>query len=177
MDIMLTAGLPWSTILYTIFLDEVMIITGLIGALVSSRYKWGYWTIGCVAMFFVFYNIIFVARKSAQAIGSDVHKLFLALSGLTIVLWTLYPLAWGLCEGGNYITADSEAVFYGILDFLAKPVFTAILIIGHSKLDYARFGLSAHSARESALLTKEEAGRPGESISSIPAAHNNTTAN
>jgi bacteriorhodopsin len=41
MDLLLTAGLPWPTILYTIFLDEVMIVTGLVGALVKSRYKWG----------------------------------------------------------------------------------------------------------------------------------------
>jgi bacteriorhodopsin len=41
MDLLLTAGLPWPTILWTIFLDEVMIITGLVGALVKSRYKWG----------------------------------------------------------------------------------------------------------------------------------------
>lgn len=43
-DLMLTAGLPWPTILYTIFLDEVMIVTGLIGALVPSRYKFGEFT-------------------------------------------------------------------------------------------------------------------------------------
>lgn len=41
MDLMLTAGMPWPSILWTIFLDEVMIITGLIGALVQSRYKFG----------------------------------------------------------------------------------------------------------------------------------------
>lgn len=41
MDLLLTAGLPWPTIIWTIFLDEVMIITGLVGALVKSRYKWG----------------------------------------------------------------------------------------------------------------------------------------
>lgn len=41
MDLLLTAGLPWPTILWTIFLDEVMIVTGLIGALVKTRYKWG----------------------------------------------------------------------------------------------------------------------------------------
>ena len=41
MDLLLTSGLPWPTILWTIFLDEVMIITGLVGALVSTRYKWG----------------------------------------------------------------------------------------------------------------------------------------
>lgn len=41
LDLMLTAGLPGPTILYTIFLDEVMVVTGLVGALVKSRYKWG----------------------------------------------------------------------------------------------------------------------------------------
>ncbi len=39
MDLLLTAGLPWPTILYTILIDEIMIITGLIGALVVSSYK------------------------------------------------------------------------------------------------------------------------------------------
>lgn len=46
MDLLLTAGMPWPTILYTILIDEIMIITGLIGALVQSRYKWGYFTFG-----------------------------------------------------------------------------------------------------------------------------------
>lgn len=41
LDLCLTAGLPWPTILWTIGLDEAMIITGLIGALVKSKYKWG----------------------------------------------------------------------------------------------------------------------------------------
>ena len=41
LDLCLTAGLPWPTILWTIGLDEAMIITGLLGALVKSRYKWG----------------------------------------------------------------------------------------------------------------------------------------
>lgn len=41
MDLLLTAGLPWPTILYTILIDEVMIITGLVGALVQSSYKAG----------------------------------------------------------------------------------------------------------------------------------------
>jgi len=41
MDLLLTAGLPWPTILWTIFLDEVMIVCGLVGALTSTNYKWG----------------------------------------------------------------------------------------------------------------------------------------
>jgi len=39
MDLLLTAGMPWPTILYTLLIDEIMIITGLIGALVASSYK------------------------------------------------------------------------------------------------------------------------------------------
>lgn len=41
LDLLLTAGLPWPTILYTILLDEIMVVTGLVGALVASSYKWG----------------------------------------------------------------------------------------------------------------------------------------
>jgi len=41
MDLLLTAGMPWPTILWVIFLDEVMIVTGLVGALVRSAYKFG----------------------------------------------------------------------------------------------------------------------------------------
>ena len=39
--ILLTAGLPWPTIIWVIFLDWIMIITGLVGALVRTRYKFG----------------------------------------------------------------------------------------------------------------------------------------
>ncbi len=39
LDLLLTAGLPWPTILLTILVDEVMIVTGLVGALVKSSYK------------------------------------------------------------------------------------------------------------------------------------------
>lgn len=39
MDLLLTAGMPWPTVLYTLLIDEIMIITGLIGALVTSSYK------------------------------------------------------------------------------------------------------------------------------------------
>jgi hypothetical protein len=60
---------------------------------------------------------------------------------LTLVLWILYPVAWGVCEGGNYIAPDSEAVFYGVLDILAKPVFGALLLFGHRNIAPSRLGL------------------------------------
>ena len=39
-DLLLTCGLPTPTIFYTILMDEIMVITGLVGALVKSNYKW-----------------------------------------------------------------------------------------------------------------------------------------
>jgi bacteriorhodopsin len=46
LDLLLTAGMPWPTVLWVILVDWVMIVTGLVGALVTSSYKWGYFTFG-----------------------------------------------------------------------------------------------------------------------------------
>lgn len=53
MDLLLTAGLPWPTILWTILIDEVIAVTGLVGALVASSYKWGYFVFAMFALFFI----------------------------------------------------------------------------------------------------------------------------
>lgn len=142
LDLLLTAALPWPTLLWVILIDEVMIVTGLVGALVRSSYKWGYWTFGCLALFYIIYVLVWEGRRNAQLIGSDVGRCFLLCGTLTSFLWFLYPLAWALCEGGNVISPDSEAVFYGILDLLAKPVFGALLIWGHRGIDPERLGLN-----------------------------------
>ncbi len=141
MDLLLTAAMPWPTILFVILVDEVMVVTGLIGALVKTSYKWGYWTFGTFALFYIIFMLAWDARKQAGVIGKDVGRAFLICGSLTSFLWLLYPVAWGVCEGGNLISPDSEAVFYGILDVLAKPVFGALLIWGHRGIDPARLGL------------------------------------
>lgn len=141
MDLLLTAAMPWPTTLFVILVDEIMIVTGLVGALVRSSYKWGYFTFGCAALAFIVWVLVFEARKHASAMGSDIGRTFLMCGSLTAFLWILYPIAWGICEGGNLIAPDSEAVFYGILDLLAKPVFGALLIWGHRGIDPARLGL------------------------------------
>jgi len=58
----------------------------------------------------------------------------------TIFIWMLYPVAWGLCEGGNVISPDAEAVFYGVLDFCAKPIFSLMLLWGHRNIDPVSIG-------------------------------------
>ena len=77
LEILFVSGLPLSTIFITLFFDLVMIITGLIGALVQSTYKWGYFTMGCVAMLYVFWIIFFPGLKSASHLGPEFKKAYL----------------------------------------------------------------------------------------------------
>jgi len=141
-DLLLTAAVPWPTILITILVDEVMIVTGLVGALTRSSYKWGYWVFGTAALLFVVYQLVFVGRRHANHLGGAISTTFTRCGVLTIFVWFLYPIAWGLSEGGNVIHPDSEAIFYGILDIIAKPVFGALLLLGHRRIEPADIGLA-----------------------------------
>jgi bacteriorhodopsin len=161
-DLMLTAAMPWPTTMFVILVDEVMIITGLVGALVASSYKWGYFVFGCVALFYITYVLVWEARKHANGISSDAGKAFLYCGSLTAFLWMLYPIAWGVSEGGNVIAPDSEAVFYGILDILAKPGFGALLLWGHRNISPASLGLTIHDYEGTDPVVHEK--RTGQSL-------------
>ncbi|KAI1078963.1 FDD123 protein [Whalleya microplaca] len=141
LDLLLTAGVPTPTILATLLADEIMIVCGLVGALTRTSYKWGFWTFGMVALFFIAYALLFDGRKHAQALGDAPRKCFLLCGCWLILLWFLYPIAWGLGEGGNVIHPDSEAIFYGILDICAKPVFGFLLIFLHRNISPADIGM------------------------------------
>lgn len=88
-----------------------MIVTGLIGALVQSSYKWGYFTFAMLALFYILYHLCFASLKHASFYGADVRGVFLRCGALTSVLWLLYPIAWGVSEGGNVISTNGEAIF------------------------------------------------------------------
>lgn len=134
LDLLLATGLPLSNIFSVVFFDLVMIITGLIGALAQSSYKWGYYAFGCAAMFYIFWALVFPARKCAYAISAEAGRAYTKSAAILLVLWIshfhspqmaapssfplhlLYPIAWAVADGGNVIAPDSEMVFYGVLD-------------------------------------------------------------
>jgi len=173
MDVLLTGGLPWPTVLYTILIDEIMIVTGLVGALVASSYKWGYFVFAMFALFFIFYNVVMVGRTYANHISPEVGRTYIICGAWTMFLWFIYPIAWGLCEGGNLISSDGEAVFYGILDLLAKPVFGALLIWGHRNIDPAVLGLHIRAYDEVPALPRDLEKSRHYDNSTAGVAHNN----
>jgi bacteriorhodopsin len=127
-------------------MDLVMIITGLLGALTPSRYKWGFFTFGCAALIYIWWILLVKARAGANALGSDVHKAYMGSAAFLAFLWLLYPIAWGVADGGNVISPLKEMVFYGVLDVLAKPVFCAYHIWALRRIPYERFMLSSGKA-------------------------------
>lgn len=92
---------------------NIFVVNYLIGSLIKSTYKWGYWVFGTFGLLlgitFVIHSLIRSEKKTLIILG---------LTGFQILIWVLYPIAWGLSEGGNVIQPDSEAVFYGILDLI-----------------------------------------------------------
>lgn len=181
LELLLVSGLPLSTIFITVFFDIVMIICGLIGALVSSDYKWGYYTMGCVAMFYVFYTIYGPGLKSATHLGDEFKKSYLYSSILLTFLWALYPLCWGLCDGGNVISPDSEMIFYGILDLLAKPVFTLFHLWSMRKCNYSSLQLrsgkfSDYDETSARALESGHTGPKAAEAGVVPV-HHDTTVN
>jgi bacteriorhodopsin len=107
-------------------------------------------------LFYIVYVLVWEGRRHASRYGSEVNKAFLYCGSLTAFLWILYPVAWGLCEGGNVISPDSEAIFYGILDFIAKPCFGALLIFGHRNIDPATIGMAILDYEDDTALRRGE---------------------
>ncbi|GAA5873545.1 hypothetical protein JCM16303_001159 [Sporobolomyces ruberrimus] len=143
LELAFTTGLPLSQIFILIFFDIVMIITGLIGALVPSVYKWGFFAFGCAALVAIWFVLLGPGRTSAARLGSDFHAAYMTSTIILSTLWLLYPIAWGLADGGNVITPTGEMVFYGVLDLLAKPVYCFIHVFAISRLDYNRLGFTS----------------------------------
>ena len=111
-----------------------------------------------MAFFYVIYSLVFIGRNHARALGPDPARAFNMCGILTIGVWFLYPIAWGLSEGGNVIHPDSEAIFYGILDIIAKPVFGFMLLYGHRNISPAQLGITIRDVEEHEGVHHEKRG-------------------
>ncbi|EXJ85528.1 hypothetical protein A1O1_05892 [Capronia coronata CBS 617.96] len=140
--LLLASGLPTPTILYVLMMDVVMVIMGLVGALVKSTYKWGFYTFGLTAFCFIAFSVVWEGRVYARALGADILRNYTVASAWLMIIWLVYPVAWGVSEGGNVIPPDSEAITYGVLDILTKPVFAALFLWGIRSVDLTRLGLN-----------------------------------
>jgi len=91
------------------------------------------------------YSLLFSGLRSRLL----AHKRFYGRgAGYISVIWLLYPICWGLSEGGNVITVDHEMIFYGILDIFAGPLFLFIFLVGLRSVEYDALGLQSGKASD-----------------------------
>ena len=182
LNLLLTAGVYWHTILYSILLYIIYVLLLFVGSITTTTYKWGYFTLAVVALALVLENVAWAGWRHASAIGGSISRLYLVLAPSILTLWILYPIAWGVADGGNVIAPDSEQIFYGILDVLTKPVLAFVVLIGHRGIDIAQLDLrlydrvpnEADEARTAAYNEKREhqTGTTAEASASAPAPEN-----
>lgn len=115
------------------------VVALLIGAMIKSTYKWGPWVFAVVVMLFL------------QALQIRRYVVVLKMRGFNLIMFSLqwiiiwlYFICWGVSEGGNKIQSDSEAVFYGILDFSIFAVFPCYLLFVICKFGTLKFGMQMH---------------------------------
>jgi len=122
-----------------------MVATTLAGSLVASSYKWSFFAIAVFARSLIAWTIAWDGIRNSLVTNKAATKTFIMCGSLTLLVWFTYPVAWALGEGSNVISPDAEAIFYGLLDIISKPVFGGLLLWGHRDIDPASLGLSVHN--------------------------------
>ncbi|KAF7884985.1 hypothetical protein EAF00_010803 [Botryotinia globosa] len=132
LDLSFLAGLNGANILVTIVADLVMVLTGLFAAYHNDgAAKWGWYAMGCVGFLVIIYQLVIPGRRAVSSKDAKTSKLFAAIAGYTLIIWTLYPIVWGIGDGSRTWSVDAEIIAYAVLDVLAKPVFGLWLLFAH----------------------------------------------
>lgn len=141
------SGVSWSDALLAVASVEIFVVNFLIGPLIRSSYKWGYFVFGVVGLIVLGYILTFRYRKSALDLDYRVSKHATGLAAGATFLLLIYPIAWGLSDGGNVIKTTSEGVFYGILDLAFFILLNAFLHFVVNTINFTERGISGFQNR------------------------------
>ncbi|KAM0349709.1 hypothetical protein ACHAPU_003538 [Fusarium lateritium] len=135
----LMSGVSWATIVFNIFLSWIWIISYLCSAYTRTSYKWGFFAFGSVAWLMLAYQTLHPGRTSASRLG--LSRDYMLLAGWLNLLWLMYPIAFGLSDGGNKIGVTQSLVFFGVLDVLMIPGLAFAFMILSRRWDYGALNL------------------------------------
>jgi bacteriorhodopsin len=134
LDLAFLAGMSGANIVVIVVADLLMVFLGLFAAFGRAEgQKWAYYAMSCAAFLVIIYQLAIPGRRAVMGKDSGTAKLFAAIGGFTIIIWTLYPIVWGIGDGSRRWSVDAEIIAYAILDILAKPVFGFWLLFTHGK--------------------------------------------
>ncbi|KAK4122909.1 family A G protein-coupled receptor-like protein [Parathielavia appendiculata] len=134
------SGVSWATIIFNIFLSWIWIIAYLVAAYTPSNYKWGFFAFGFLAHLFLLYSTLVHGLRSANRVA--IKRDYLPLAAWTNFLWLLYPIAWGLTDGGNYLGVVAGFIWFGILDLLLLLGVGYAIVALSRRWDYHRLNIA-----------------------------------
>ncbi|KAI1825087.1 heat shock protein 30 [Xylaria intraflava] len=135
----LLSGVSWATIVCNIFMSWIWVISYLVSSFTTSNYKWGFYAFGTIAWLLLAMSTL-AASASAKRVGVSGHHTVLA--GWVNFLWLLYPIAFGLSDGGNRIGVTPGFIFFGVLDVLLVPVVSMAFIFLSRRWDYNQLNIA-----------------------------------
>jgi len=135
----LFSGVSWATIIYNIALSWAWVAFWLAGALTPTTYKWGYFTFGLLAYFLISASLLHTGSVTAKRLNITRH--YSAIAGYLVFFWLIYPIAWGVDDGGNKIGVTSGWIFFGILDLFTVPFLAIGVLFLSNSWDYRNLSL------------------------------------
>ncbi|KAI0386636.1 opsin-1 [Hypomontagnella monticulosa] len=142
LDLCLLAGANGATILVTLVSDVIMILTGLFAAFSKDgAQSWGWYAFACIAYLNIVYQVGYKGRNAVSARDNKTRAFFGAISLFTLLLWTAYPIVWGIADGAHRVNVDGEIIAYAVLDVLAKGVFGFWLLLTHDSMPQASLSI------------------------------------
>ncbi|CAM9011990.1 unnamed protein product [Wickerhamomyces anomalus] len=93
------------------------------------------------ALIFVTVSTFVTSGRLADKVGKDCHAYFHIAAGILTVLWFIYPICFGVSEGGNDLQPDSETIFYGVLDVVVFGFYSLAFLLATNDFTLERLGL------------------------------------
>jgi bacteriorhodopsin len=134
------SGIAWATIAFHVALSWTWVLAYLVAALTPTKYKWGFFAFGLVAQIYLAVSTLRDGMTSANRVG--IRRDYSALAGWVNLLWLLYPIAWALSDGGNYIGVTASFIWFGILDILLLTVVGFAFVFLSRRWDYGRLNIA-----------------------------------
>jgi len=136
----LLSGVSWATVVYNVALAWAWILSYLFAAYTRTNYKWGFFAIGQTAHLALLFSTLVQGHSGARRVGYTRHHG--GLAGWTNLIWLLYPVAFGLSDGGNRIGVTPSFIFFGVLDILLVPAQAFAFIFLARRWDYNQLNLA-----------------------------------
>ncbi|RHZ53729.1 opsin family protein [Aspergillus thermomutatus] len=162
-NLALVSGLPGAHLLVAIAADYVMLGSGLLGTYAghTSR-RWVWFTISALGYLTMVYHIAINGGKAANNKDAQTRRFFASLSGVTLIVKVLYPVALAAGVLALKMNVDTETVVFAIYDIFTQGLLGYWLIIAHDSAQgislYVDGFWSSGVGNEGAIRISEEDG-------------------